>query len=146
MNKCELFDLIPRQEIDRVFAESETAGAEMDMSFMAFEEVYKAITLFVPKSKVILDLGCAYAPQSHYFADYRKYIGVDLPIGNDIRFDKNENCIIFLQSIQKFINETLKTLPYKNTDYFAICSYVPDQDARKLVRETFENCLVYYPG
>ena len=146
MKKCELFQMIPAEEINRVFSESQTAAAEMDYSFMGFEDIYKAITMFVPKGKVILDLGCAYAPQSYYFKDYYKYIGVDLSFGNNIRFDRNDNCVIFCESIQDFINKRLKQLPYNNTDYFAICSYVPDDEARKLVRETFENCLVYYPS
>lgn len=29
---------------------------------------------------------------------------------------------------------------------FAICSYVPDNEARKLVKENFKNCLIYYPS
>lgn len=146
MENCELFNLIPKDEINRVFTESETASAEMDFSFMGFEEVYKAVCMFVPKGKVILDLGCSYAPQSYYFSKYYKYIGVDLSMHNNIRFDRQDNCTIFVESIQDFINKRLKDLPYKNTDYFAICSYVPDREARKMVRETFENCLVYYPS
>lgn len=73
---CELFKLIPREKIDHVFQSSQTVCAECDISFLGFEKVYKAVTQFVPKSKVIIDCGCAYAFQSWYFRDYRKYIGL----------------------------------------------------------------------
>lgn len=29
---------------------------------------------------------------------------------------------------------------------FAICSYVPDDEAQELVRKTFKNLFVYYPS
>lgn len=66
---CELFNLIPKEKVDRVFQTSQTVGAECDISFLGFEEVYKAVTMFVPKSKIIIDCGCAYAFQSWYFKD-----------------------------------------------------------------------------
>lgn len=74
---CELFKLIPRDKLDRVFELSQTVVAECDYTFLGFENVYKSATLFVPREKVIIDFGCAYAFQSWYFRDYRKYIGVD---------------------------------------------------------------------
>ena len=54
---CELFRIIPRDKIDEVFRTSKTVSAECDYTFLGFEEVYKAVTLFVPKIKVLLDLG-----------------------------------------------------------------------------------------
>lgn len=41
MKHCETFDLIPISEINRVFSESDSAGAEMDCEFLCFEDVYK---------------------------------------------------------------------------------------------------------
>ena len=73
---CELFRIIPKEEIKKVF--SGTAAAELDHTFLAFEEVYKSVLNFVPKGKTIIDLGCAYAPQAYYFTEYAKYIGVDV--------------------------------------------------------------------
>ena len=141
---CELFNLIPKEEIDKIFMTSETVGAECDYTFLGFEEVYKAVTLFVPKNKVIIDLGCAYAFQSWYFQNYRKYIGVDNGLNiNDVFMTKNSE--FYFTSIQKFIEEIFGTLNYNKEEVFAICSYVPDKEARDMVREFFPYCLVYFP-
>lgn len=141
---CELFKIIPREKIDHVFQTSQTVGAECDIQFLGFEEVYKAVTLFVPKSKIIIDFGCAYAFQSWYFRDYRKYIGVD----NGVCYSdvlETENAEFYFMSIQHFIKNTFPTLGYSLDDVFSVCSYVPDGNAREMVRNFFPHCLVYYP-
>lgn len=139
---CELFKIIPKEEINRVFSESDTIGAECDFTFLGFEEVYKSVLNFVPKSRIIVDLGCAYAPQAYYFTDYRKYIGVDNG-GIDVHF-QTENMEYYHESIQTFISK-LAERDINVNDCFAICSYVPDDNASRLVRQTFPNLLVYYP-
>lgn len=141
---CELFKLIPHEKIKQVFLTSETAGAELDYTFLGFEEVYKAVTLFVPKSKVIIDFGCGYAFQSWYFRDYQKYIGVDYAMSfSDVL--ETENSMFYFTSIQHFISEEFPQLGIMPENVFAICSYVPDREARELVRKAFPYCLVYYP-
>lgn len=141
---CELFKLIPREKIDHVFRTSQTVGAECDTSFLGFEKVYKAVTMFVPKNKVIIDCGCAYAFQSWYFRDYRKYIGIDCSSSiNDVL--QTENSEFHFVTIQHFIKNVFPTLEYSLNEVFAICSYVPDDNARKMVRNFFPHCLVYYP-
>lgn len=143
-NPCELFKIIPREKIDKIFSISKTAGAELDYTFLGFENVYKAATLFVPQSKVIIDCGCAYAFQSWYFKDYKKYIGIDNGVCvSDVL--RTENSEFYFRSIQSFIKNVFPQLEYSLDEVFAICSYVPDENARKLVRETFPYCLVYYP-
>lgn len=47
-------------------------------------------------------------------------------------------------SIQTFIRDVFPTLGYNLDKVFAICSYVPDGNARKMVRKFFPYCLVYY--
>lgn len=141
---CELFKLIPREKIEHVFNISQTAAAEQDYTFLGFESVYQAVTLFVPKSKVIIDLGCAYAFQSWYFRDYRKYIGVD----NGVCYAdvlETENSEFHFTSIQNFVKNIFPKLGYSTDEVFAICSYVPDENAREMVRGYFSHCLVYYP-
>ena len=138
---CDLFKIIPAQEIERVFSDG-TASAEMDYTFLAFEEIYKSILNFVPKGKTIIDLGCAYAPQAYYFTEYRGYIGVDIQIP-DVHFI-TPNMKLYNMSIQEFCKKVTKE-KWSLEKFFAICSYVPDADARKCVRDTFPNCLVYYP-
>lgn len=141
---CELFKLIPREKINKIFTTSQTVGAECDHTFLGFEEIYKAVTLFVPKDKIIIDFGCAYAFQSWYFRDYRKYIGVD----NGVRCQdvlETENSEFYFMSIQEFIRKIFPILGYRKEEMFAICSYVPDEEAREMVRKCFLYCLVYYP-
>ena len=141
---CELFKLIPREKIDHVFRTSQTVEAECAYDFLGFEEIYKAVTMFVPKSKVIIDCGCAYAFQSWYFRDFRKYIGID----NGLCFAdvlETENSKFYFMSIQYFIKNMFPALGYGLDDVFAICSYVPDDNAREIVRNFFPHCLVYYP-
>lgn len=141
---CELFRLIPRKKIEYIFEKSETCGAECDYQFLGFEDVYKAVTLFVPKGRVIIDLGCCYAFQSWYFRDYKKYIGVDCGIKDKVVLH-TDNSEFYFTSIQKFILEVFPKLGYEKENIFAICSYVPDNEARQMVKEFFPYCLVYYP-
>ena len=137
---CNLYKIIPKEEIKKVF--SGTAAAELDHTFLAFEEVYRSVLDFVPKGKTIIDLGCAYAPQAYYFAEYAKYIGVDVIIP-DIHFT-TANMTLYQMSAQQFCKKVIDE-KWDLDNCFAICSYVPDDIARKCVRETFPNCLVYYP-
>ena len=141
---CELFNLIPREKIEHVFRTSQTVGAECDYTFLGFEHVYKAVTMFVPKSKVIIDLGCAYAFQSWYFRDYRKYIGVDNGVccADVLETDNSE---FYFISIQHFIRDVFPRLGYSLNEVFAVCSYVPDDNAREMVKNFFAHYLVYYP-
>ena len=138
---CDLFKIIPKNELERVFSDG-TASAEMDMTFLGFEEVYKSVLNFVPKNLAIIDLGCAYASQAYYFLDYKEYIGCDINIPK-VHF-KTPNMQLYEMTIQGFCRMVIK----ENWDLrkcFAICSYVPDEEAREIVRNTFPNCLVYYP-
>lgn len=143
MSNCELFKIIPKKEINRVFKESYSIAAECDHSFLGFEDVYKAVSNFVPEDMIIVDLGCAYAAQAFYFLEYEKYIGVENGLFDDIHFE-TPNMVFYKESIQEFISK-LKERNINASKCFAICSYVPDKEAEKLVRNTFPKCLVYYP-
>lgn len=137
---CDLIKQIPKELIDKMF---ENADIDVDYTFLCFEEVYKAVTEFVPKDTIIIDFGCAYAFQSWYFKDYKKYIGVEIQ-GNENSVLKLDNSEFYFMSIQEFISEFDK-LGYDKEKVFAVCSYVTDKQARQTVRENFPNCLVYYP-
>lgn len=137
---CDLIKQIPKELIDKMF---KNADIDVDYTFLCFEEVYKAVTWFVPKNTIIIDFGCAYAFQSWYFKDYKKYIGVEIH-GNKYSVLKLDNSEFYFMSIQEFISDFDK-LGYDKEEVFAICSYVPDKQARQMVRENFPYCLVYYP-
>lgn len=141
---CKLFGMIPRHIIDNLFDNS-NASAELDYGFLCFEDVYmRALEVTTPETTII-DLGCAYATQSWFFKDYKKYIGVDND-GNDKTVIHTDNAEFYFMDIQTFIREVLPTLDLDLDNTFAICSYVPDEEARRMVADTFPNCLVYYPG
>ena len=82
------------------------ASAELDYTFLAFEDVYKSVLSFVPKGKTIIDLGCAYAPQAFYFTEYKGYIGVDICIP-EVHFE-TPNMKIYNISIQEFCEKVKK--------------------------------------
>lgn len=144
METCELFNLIPREKLDYLFANSH-AGAELDCTFLAFEHVYKEVLEVTSKDKTIIDLGCAYATQSWYFKDHKKYIGVD-DFSNSDSVIHTDNSEFYFMTIQEFIREVLPSLDLNLNDVFAVCFYVPDKDAQDLVVKTFPYCRVYYPG
>lgn len=136
-------NMIPREEMIRVFSESDSASVEIDSSFLCFGDEYRHLSEILPKDTVIIDLGCAYNPQAYYFKDFDRTISVDLSFGNNVRFQPKNN-EIFIESIQHFIKETLPTLHLDLEKCFAICSYVPDEEAQKMVAETFPYHSVIY--
>lgn len=147
LEQCELFKLIPKDKLSRIFKNHKTVGAECDYTFLGFEEVYKAVTMFVPKSRVIIDLGCGYAFQAWCFQDYRKYIAVDYwdMAYRVIKELDIKNALFCEMSIQDFIKDAFPQMGYALDEVFAICSYVEDDNAREMVRKSFPHCLVYYP-
>lgn len=109
-----------------------------DYGFMGFLSVYDAVRRIVPKDRTIVDLGCYLGAQALLFDEYMEYIGVDVI---DMQRFASPNTTHYAMTIQDFIE--MHGERYK--DAFAICSYVPDEEAQRMVRETFKDCLVYYP-
>lgn len=60
---CRLYKEIPRSMLDKLWADNNHM-VDMDFTFLGFEDVYAAVTQFVPKNRTILDLGCAYGTSS----------------------------------------------------------------------------------
>lgn len=143
MEHCETFDLIPISEINRVFIESDSAGAELDCEFLCFENVYKKVKEHCTQDTVVIDLGCSYMAQSYWFTDCKKYIGVDLPFKNNVRFYTN-NSELYLMSGQEFIDKVFPTLNLDMENIIAICSYVPDEELQQMVADTFKYNYVIY--
>lgn len=139
----DILNYIPKEEVERLFKKNYRMAYNCCEDFMGFTKVYKSLLPIIPKHFTIIDLGCCYAPQSYYFKDYKTYIGVDTL--EEERF-KTENTIHYRMSIQEFIKMELPMLGLDLKQCFAICSYVPDDEATKLARETFPNILVYYPS
>ena len=147
MELCDLLarGLISKEELNRVFRESETASSEIDPTFLCFESEYLEVVDNTDKDDIIIDLGCGYDAQCFYFKDYDRYIAVDLPFENNVRFNAG-NTELYLMSIQQFINEVLPTLGLDLSNVVAVCNAVPDFEARELVKKTFPRHYVAYPG
>lgn len=139
----DIFEYLPIEEADRLLKKNYRMGGNVDYTHMGFTHVYKSLLNIVPKHFTIIDLGCCYAPQCYYFKDYKQYIGVD--VEDEERFAIH-NTTHYVMSIQRFIKEELPKLNLNPKQCFAICSYVPDDEATELARRTFPNILVYYPN
>lgn len=133
---------IPQKEIDEILSQKE---CELQPDFLGFVNVYEPLSNLIPEHKIVIDFGCYLAAQSYFFQDHKAYIGVDRV--NMKRFTP-ENALHCEMSIQEFIANELPILLEKHDidDFCAICSYVPDREATKLVRETFPNVFCYYPS
>ena len=140
---CDTVKIIPNAELCRVFTESSSAGAEMDHTFLCFEDVYKEILKHCSKDTTIIDFGCAYMPQAFWFTNCKQYIGVDLPMGNDVRF-KTANSSIYIMTGQKFLETICPALNFDEENVIAICSYVPDEELQEMVSKTFKYHHVQY--
>lgn len=137
----ELRTLIPATEFNEVMSQDR---CELEYDFLGFLNVYKPLSELIPKNHIVIDFGCYLAAQSYLFSEHQQYIGVDVV---DMQRFCPPNAVHYISSIQDFIKNEFQNLSvgHKNMDYCAICSYVPDFEAAKLVRNTFQNVFCYYP-
>lgn len=136
----EIKSLIPAKQWGEVMAQD---GCELDCEFMGFLNIYKPLSILIPKEHIIIDFGCNLAAQSFFFSKHKKYIGVDLCELKRFHTDNTEH---YYKSIQDFIKNDFPKMKGNNLEYCAICSYVPDREATDLVRRTFQNVFCFYPA
>lgn len=138
----ELFFEIPISELNEVLKQD---CCELEPLFLGFVNVYKPLSMLIPPHKIVIDFGCYLAAQSYFFQDHKAYIGVD-PIKMK-RFEP-PNAAHFEMTAQFFIRHVLPEFlkEYDINDFCAICSYVNDREATRMVRETFPNVFCYYPS
>ena len=131
---------IPKEQMERVLSQD---MCDIDGGFLGFTDVYENLAAIIPKHWTIVDLGCAYAPQSWIFREHKAYIGVDL---SDCEKFHAPNSSFYVCSIAEFLKNHLKEFNQETT--FAICSYVPPwgDDNMKLARDNFKNVFTYYPA
>lgn len=140
VKRHELLDIIPPDQLEAVFSSD---MCDIDCEFMGFTETYKALASIIPKHFTIIDFGCAFAPQVFYFENHKRYIGVDVCSLDRFHAANTEH---YQCSIQEFIsNSGLYKLPHPS-EIFAICNYMPDDNAAYLVRHTFPNVYTFYPS
>lgn len=114
---------------------------ELEFDFLGFIDQYYSET--VPADFTVIDFGCYQAVQACYFEGNKKYIGIDNAVPVENRF-LAQNAEYYDMSIQDFIKNILPTLNLDLEKVYAICSYVPDEEAQKLVADTFPYVKVVY--
>ena len=124
---------------------SEMMGVlDMPFLFASNEEAYKMLSEIIPKNRVIYDFGAAYGFQSWWFRNHRRYIAIQ-PQPRGIRYHmkkafRTDNSIWFFGTVQEFFKQFSV-----EKESFAICNWVPDDEAAKLVRENCPNVYCNYP-
>lgn len=136
----EIKALIPPKQYDEIMSQY---GCELDCEFMGFLDIYKPLSILIPKEYIVIDFGCNLAAQCFFFAGHKKYIGVD---SCDLKRFHADNTEHHFKSIQDYIKNDFPKLQGDNLRYCAICSYVPDFEATELVRRTFQNVFCFYPA
>lgn len=132
----ELVGFYGKERTDRICRQD---MCEYDTDFFGFLDVYKALAEIIPKRMKVIDFGCYLAFQAALFKDHDEYIGVDVSAMERFMTDNTTHHVASIKNLIRLYPEMI------GNDYFAICSYVPDEEARQLVRKTYSNCFVYYP-
>lgn len=147
-----LYNLIPREEHDRVF--DGTASAECSCEFLVCDLMYFHLSDTLDKNMTILDFGCGYNAQSYLFGDFKLYLGIDsyksftdeYGCFYDFRTYRAQGTGFLNVSGQKFIRDFMPKMNIDIDHTFAICTYVPSDELQELVRRTFKYCYVFYPN
>lgn len=128
---CELAEKYPKM-FKQVMEQDD---CDIDGFFLGFVDIYYFLSKIIPRDWIIVDFGCAYAPQAYYFRKHKKYIGVN---PTEIKKFSFKNTEYFIGTIKDYLN----TKPEQNKR-FAICSYVTSNQT-DLVRKYYQDLFVYY--
>lgn len=126
------------EEIRRLFKWDDS---ELEFDFLGFLHIYA--NLNIPKDFVVIDFGCYQAIQANYFAEHKAYIGVDVGVPIEWCF-RQHNATYYQMFIQDFIKNKLSETGLDLNKVVAICSYVPDDEAQKMIADTFPYHKVVY--
>ena len=130
------------------------ASAELDYSFLCFEDVYfgarkmiKERSEFPMSDWIIVDIGCAYAFSAFIFKDAKAYLGVDLHHDYYQASKYIKNGWFFQMDGELFIKEMLPKLDYDINKVMIICSYIPkfsNSQQCKYITDHFPNYMIEY--
>ena len=68
-------------------------------------------------------------------------MGVDI---TQLKRFKFKNTIHYIKDIQSFLIEDISQ--YDLDETFAICSYVPDEEAKNIIKKVCKNIFMFYPS
>lgn len=134
------------KELDKVYPEQTDKifnhkYCDIDGEFLGFLEPYYYLAKIIPKKDVVYDFGCAFAPQSWYFRNHKKYVGI-CPSG--VPHWEMPNSEFHIMTAQEFLDKYLDTEVLKKVS-FAICNAVPDWKAQEQIKMKFQNVFNMYP-
>lgn len=140
--------LIPNEEFKRVM--DSDASAEIDCNNMTCGcGTYYYLSRMIPKDWTVIDIGCAYNPQSYLFQNHARHIAIEPKwISEDFHFEyfKAPNTELLFMTGQDFIENELPKLNLDLDKTFCIVNYVPSGAANLMARETFKDIFCFYPA
>ena len=126
------------------------ASAEIQASScMCGGATYYYLSKMISKSWTVIDIGCAYNPQSYLFQEHARHIAIEpLWLDKDFHFEyfKAPNTELLFMTGQEFIQNELPKLNLNLSKTFCIVNYVPSNEVYQMARETFKNLWCYYPA
>lgn len=140
--------LIPDDEWKRVM-DSDAAAEICCNSMTCGLGYYYKLAQMIDKKWTVIDIGCAYNPQSYLFQGHARFIAVKPEWkDSDFHFEHFQapKTEFYAMTGQQFIKKKLETLDIDLNRTFAIVNYVPNDLCSQLVRETFKNVWAYYPA
>jgi len=130
-----------KQQLDKIMSYEKS---ELDPDFLGFTSTYRHLSLMIPLHFTIIDFGCNHACQAFYFAQHKKYIGIDSSIPIEYRLAA-QNSEHFLQEGFEFLKNNKSDLALNNYPIFAISNYMPSENLNFLIRAVFPDLYIFYP-
>ena len=140
--------LIPNDEFARVM--NSDASAEIDCNNMTCGcGTYYYLSRMIPKHWTVIDIGCAYNPQSYLFQSHARHIAVEpVWLDKDFHFEyfKAPNTELLFMNGQTFIKDKLPKLDLNLKTTFCIVNFVPSDEVCQMARNIFPNIFTFYPA
>ena len=140
--------LIPDKEMERVMMSDASAEICTD-NLMCGGATYYYLSRIIPKDWTVIDVGCAYNPQSYLFQGHKRHIAIEPKwLDKDFHFEyfQAPNTELLFMTGQEFIENELPKMNLNLDKTFAIVNFVPSGACNLMVRETFKNIWAYYPA
>lgn len=152
ITSCDLYNMWNERDPEVVRDMLRQPYCTLDYTNMGAEKEYQKVRDIFPKDMTIIDFGGGMAAQCIYFEDYETYICVD-PVkeynpdsSHELKRFALKNTIHYEDFAQNFIQKTLPALHYDLNKICAVMINVPDEDAMNMIKETFPNYYLAFPG
>ena len=122
-----------REQASRICTEHE--DGDFDESFLGFMDAYWMLSQWIPRDRMIYDVGCANGFQAWFFRYHRGYVGISDSPPVSRRF--------YAPNTTHFHGEMAEFKDKIDPVHFAIHHYVPS--GRKDVVSRFQDLFTYYP-